>query len=199
MSFLEEHLAGILIALAIGLLTTLNFVWMSRVPRPIPRALAEAEGRVGGSRRIVVFLDPYRPEPSAVAVAHRLAAATEAEIVLAALVRIPFTRSLSVPPAQQETIERGLLAELAEGLRSLELRPATRVVPSRQYWDGAKEFARRLGADIAVIGVGEESAFERGEVLEGLLRELPLVGCEVIIIRPRATERSREQQEAEVL
>ncbi|MBX5464933.1 MAG: hypothetical protein IRZ26_05200 [Clostridia bacterium] len=199
MSFLAEHWAGILIALVIALLTSLNFLWMSRVPRPIPRALAEAEGRVGGSRRIVVFLDPYHPEPAAVAVAHRLAAATEADIILAALVRIPFTRSLSVPPAQQDEIERGMLAELAEGLRSLELRPVTQVVPSRQYWDGAAEFARRLRAAIAVVGVAEESTFERGEVLEGLLRELPLVGCEVIIIRPRATERSRRQLEAEVL
>ncbi|MDI3316442.1 MAG: universal stress protein [Bacillota bacterium] len=199
MSFLTEHAAGILVALLIALLTIANFVWMSRVPKPIPRVLAEAEARVGGVRHIVVFLDPRKPEPSAVAIAHRLAAPLKAEVTLAALVRIPFTRSLSVPPSQEEEIERGLLAELAEGLRSLELHPVTRVVPSRQYWDGAKEFVRRLGADIAVIGVAEESAFERGEVLEGLLRELPLVGCEVIIIRPRATERSREQQESEVL
>lgn len=169
-------LAGLFVVLMVTL-----FRWMFKVPPQLPYTAVKVRQSVSALQRILVPTTEEVVSERAVELACRLGASQKAEIILAYVVEVPFTLSLS---------ER-LLAEESKGQEALRtaqfiveqhgLPVKTRVIPHRSVAGGILHLAREEMVDAIVMSVGRRRSGQ-AESLGGTSQEvLRRAGCEVIL------------------
>lgn len=164
---------GILLAVVFALLMGGMLFWMFRVPAPIAREVARARRSVSGIRRILVPTRGAEHDERAVELACRLGQEQKSQIVLAYVLEIPLTLSLSTPlPAEEEKAAEAMKrsGEIVK-LHNLEALP--RVERDRDAGRGILRTAQDLDVDLVVIGMNparSHFADPLGPTTETLLR-----------------------------
>jgi nucleotide-binding universal stress UspA family protein len=165
---------GILLAVAFALCMGSLLLWMFRVPAPIAHEVARARRSVSGIKRILVPTRGAQHDERAVELACRLGQEQGSQIVLAYVLEIPLTLSLSTPlPAEEEKAAHAMQRSV-EIVKLHTLEPIPRVERDRDAGRGILRTARDLDVDLVVIGMNparSHFADPLGRTTETLLRK----------------------------
>jgi nucleotide-binding universal stress UspA family protein len=165
------------------------FRWMFRVPPQLPWAVVKARQSVSALHHILVPLSRAEPRETTedgasarvVELACRLGEAQKAEIVLAYIVEVPFTLSLSTPMPDEEAKGQEALRTAQFIVEQHGLPVKMQLIPHRYRWGGILYLARKEMVDAIIMGVGGG----RPGVAEGMSRTVQEVlkraECEVIL------------------
>ncbi len=180
---LTLHPIGIaLAAIFVGSMGYL-FLWMFRVPRPVPPEVAAVRHSVAALQRILVPVSGKLSSDRAVELACRLGTAQKAEIVLVYVLEVPFTLSLSTKLPEEEARGQEALGVARVIVEEHGLPVQTMIVPHRYAWAGILHLAKEGMADAIVMGIGSG----RPGLAEGIGRTCQEViqraHCEVIVDR----------------
>lgn len=171
---------GIVLAAVFTLSMALLFWWMFRVPPQVPHEVAAVRRSVAALQRILVPVSGKVTSERAVELACRLGVAQKAEIVLAYVIEVPFTLSLTTPLPAEETKGQEALRTAQFIVEQHGLPVKTRIVPHRYAWDGILRLAREEQTDAIVMSVGR--ARPGDEVLGRTSQEVARrAECEVIL------------------
>ncbi len=165
---------GVLLAAIFALVMAGLLLWMFRVPAPIAREVARARRGVSGIKRILVPTRGAEHDERAVELACRLGLEQKSQIILAYIMEIPLTLSLSthLPEEEQKATQAMQRSVDIVKLHNLEVVP--RVERDREAGRGILRTARDLGADLVVIGMNparSHFADPLGRTTETLLRQ----------------------------
>jgi nucleotide-binding universal stress UspA family protein len=167
------------------------FRWMFRVPPQLPYAVVKARQSVSALHRILVPLSRGEPRGASqdgaservVELACRLGEAQKAEIVLAYVLEVPFTLSLSTPMPDEEARGQEALRTAQFIVQQHGLPVTTQLIPHRYHWGGILRLAQEEMVDAIIMGVGGG----RPGPAEGMSRTVQEVlkraDCEVILDR----------------
>ncbi len=164
---------GILLAVLFALLMGGLLLWMFRLPAPIAQEVAHARRSVSGIKRIMVPTRGAEHDERAVELACRLGLEQGSQIVLAYVLEIPLTLSLSTPLPEEEERAKEAMQRSVEIVQLHNLEAVPRVERDREAGRGILRTARDLDVDLVVIGMNparSHFADPLGRTTETLLR-----------------------------
>jgi nucleotide-binding universal stress UspA family protein len=174
------HPLGIVSAVVFALSLGLLFWWMFRVPPQVPQEVAAVRRSVAALQRILVPVSGRVTSERAVELACRLGEPQKAEIVLAYVIEVPFTLSLSTSVPAEEAKGQEALRTARFIVEQHALPVKTRIVPNRYAADGILRLTREEQVDLVVMSVG--GRHPGGEVLGRTSQEVARrAECEVIL------------------
>ena len=164
---------GILLAMTFAVLMASLMLWMLRVPAPMAREVARARRSVSGIKRILVPTQGAEHDERAVELACRLGQEQKSQIVLACVLEIPLTLSLSTPLPEEEKRASEALQRGSEIVKLHNLPAVAKIERDRDAGRGILRTAQDLDVDLVVIGMNPaRSHFSDplGRTTETLLR-----------------------------
>lgn len=171
------------ILLAIVFVTSMGFLfyWMFRVPPAMPHEVAVIRRSVAAMQRILVPVSGKIASERAVELACRLGAPQKSEIVLAYVIEVPFTLSLSTAvPAEEARGQESLrTARFIVEQHGLPVR--TKIIPHRYAWGGILYLAQEETVDAIVMSVGAGRSGQAEGMSRTTQEVLRRAECEVIV------------------
>jgi nucleotide-binding universal stress UspA family protein len=182
----EAHVTWLGILLAAAFLTAMGFLfsWMFRVPPLVPLSVVTARRSIAGIHRILVPVVETVVAERAVELACRLGEDQKAEIILASIVEVPMTLSLSTPMPALEAEAKEALDMAAFIVQQHNLPVRSRVMPQRSAAEGILRIANEEQVDAIILGLGEKHGRlpteQFGRTVAEVLRKAT---CEVIVAK----------------
>lgn len=164
------------------------YIWMFRIPPLLPHQVVTIRRSVTNIRTILVPIIGLTPSERAVELAARLGEPQKARLILTHVIEVPLLLPVDapLPDREQEGVEVLKTAALIAKQHGLEV--VTRLIRSRQAWDGILTVASEVHANLIVLGVGHLRP-RGGEDIGLTLREvLRRASCEVILDKPAMEE-----------
>jgi nucleotide-binding universal stress UspA family protein len=162
------------------------------------------EGHPGSFRKVVACVDFSEQSREAVAQALRVAAQDDSQVDFLHVFTGSWGRYALVPDAWEvdqektEPYRHALEQRLRKFVGDTAGRPARfAVVEAANHGHGIAEYARRVGADLVVLGTKGRSNLGYvllGSTVERLLREIP---CSALVVRPAAGDGCKPERQAD--
>lgn len=185
---LHPSLIGGLISVGFLVVISWVFIWMFRVPPLLPYQVVAIRRSVTNLRTILVPIIGLVPSERAVELAARLGEPQKARLVLTHVIEVPLLLPVDAPLPDREKEGDEVLKTAALIAAQHGLEVTTRLIRSRQAWDGILTVAREVHAHLIVLGVGHQRP-RGGEDIGQTLREvLRRASCEVILDKPAMEE-----------